>query len=242
MHRSFAAKVLASGAATCLTGTPAVRFGASTLFRIRSYRGLVICNLYKAARSADEIARLFRVESTIGNTAEEVYPGYPGLVVAGGALRTMVWGFPLVLKSKKTGQPLKPKPVNNARTDKLDSFMWRYSFQERRCLIPLTAWAEAEGSKGAMTRTWMSLPDQPIFAVAGIWRTSEEWGDCYSMVMTDAAGAAAEVHNRMPVILRAEAQNAWQNGSAEEARQLCQPYSGAIEIERTSESWKRSRS
>ena len=30
----------------------------------------------------------------------------------------MTWGFPLVLKGKN-GQPLKPKPVNNARTDKL---------------------------------------------------------------------------------------------------------------------------
>jgi hypothetical protein len=34
----------------------------------------------------------------------------------------MVWGFPLVLKGKG-GQALKPKPVNNARVDKLDGFM-----------------------------------------------------------------------------------------------------------------------
>ena len=200
-----------------------------------------MCNLYRIKSSNDEIARLFDVESSAGNAAEEVYPGYPGLVVTEGQLRSMVWGFPLVLKSKKTGQPLKPKPVNNARTDKLDSFMWRYSFEERRCLIPLTAWAEAEGPRGAMTRTWMSLPDQPVFAVAGIWRTGEEWGYCYSMVMTDAGGEAADVHNRMPVILRAEDQGVWQHGSVREARQLCQPYSGAVEIERTSESWKRSR-
>ena len=56
----------------------------------------------------------------------------------------MVWGFPLVMKGK-SGQPLKPKPVNNTRADKLDSFMWRYSFRERRCLIPVTEFAEAEG-------------------------------------------------------------------------------------------------
>ena len=35
----------------------------------------------------------------------------------------MVWGFPLSLKSKKTGTPPKPKPVNKARADKPDSFM-----------------------------------------------------------------------------------------------------------------------
>ena len=60
----------------------------------------------------------------------------------------MTWGFPLTLKGK-SGQPLKPKPVNNCRTDKLDSFMWKYSFQERRCVIPVTAFCEAEGEKGA---------------------------------------------------------------------------------------------
>jgi hypothetical protein len=30
-----------------------------------------------------------------------------------------VWGFPFDMKSKKTGALLEPKPVNNARTDKL---------------------------------------------------------------------------------------------------------------------------
>jgi len=198
-----------------------------------------VCNLYRTARSADEIARLFRVESTAGNAAEEVYPGYPGLVIAGGTLRTMVWGFPLAQKSKRTDLPIKPRTVNNARADNLDSFMWRYSFQERRCLIPLTAWAEAEGPKGAMTRTWMSLPDQPVFACAGIWRGSDEWGDCYSMVMTDAVGAAAEVHDRMPVILRPDDYDRWQHAAPEEARALCVGYAGEVTIEQTGDSWRR---
>jgi putative SOS response-associated peptidase YedK len=92
----------------------------------------------------------------------------------------MTWGFPLTLKSKKTGLPLKPKPVNNTRADKLDSFMWRYSFVERRCLIPVTQFAEAEGEAGNKTRTWFALPDQPVFAVAGIWADTPEWGPAYS--------------------------------------------------------------
>ena len=39
------------------------------------------------------------------------------------------------------GQPLKPKPVNNTRADKLDSFMWRYSFQERQSATQMDDWA-----------------------------------------------------------------------------------------------------
>ena len=101
-------------------------------------------NLYRLSNTAAEVARLFNAKvDTLPNVGTEVFPGYPGLVVADGELSAMVWGFPLVLKSKRTGEPLKPKPVNNARTDKLDSYIWRYSFAERRCLIPLSAWAEA---------------------------------------------------------------------------------------------------
>ena len=199
-----------------------------------------MCNLYRMTKSQAEIADLFRVDTpTALNTAEEIYPGYPGMVIADGALRSMVWGFPLVLKSKKTGEPLKPKPVNNTRTDKLDSFMWRYSFAERRCLIPLTAWAEAEGPKGKKTRTWLSLPDTDAFAVAGIWRSSDEWGDCYSMIMTDAAGEAAEIHDRMPVILEGETRETWQKGTQEDARALCIGYTGDVVIEKTEQLWVR---
>ena len=83
-----------------------------------------MCNLYKMDKSAAEVARLFNViEIGTSNAPAEIFPGYPGLVAAGGELRSMVWGFPLTLKSKKTGAPLKPKPVNNARADKLDRFM-----------------------------------------------------------------------------------------------------------------------
>ncbi len=143
--------------------------------------------------SADEIAVLFSATAAQdSNAGGDIYPGYPGLVVAEGRVQTMIWGFPLAQKSKRTGQPLKPRPVNNARTDKLDGFFWRSSFETRRCLIPLNAWAEAEGARGAKTRTWMSLPTSETFACAGIWRDSQEWGRVYSMVMTDAGGEAAK--------------------------------------------------
>lgn len=148
-------------------------------------------------RAVAEITNLFGAVPEASNAPGEVYPGYPGLVVDGDRLRSMNWGFPLSLKSKKTGQPLKPKPVNNTRSDKLHSFMWRDSFTKRRCLIPLDAFAEAEGQKGLMTRTWFSLPDQQVMAIAGIWRDSDEWGPVYSMVMTNASEAMHGVHDRM---------------------------------------------
>ena len=197
-----------------------------------------MCNLYRMAKASTEVARWFDADALLSgaNFGEQVYPGYPGLVMADGRLQQMNWGFPLQLTGK-SGQKLKPKPVNNARTDKLESFFWKQSFEARRCLIPVTAWAEAEGAKGAKTRTWLSLPDVDLFACAGVWRPSDEWGDCYSMVMTDAAGAAREVHTRMPVIIARQDYAVWNNGNAEDARQLCRPWEGAILLDRTDDPW-----
>lgn len=197
-----------------------------------------MCNLYRMTKNKDEVAAWFDAVNELGgaNFGAEVYPGYPGAVVAGGTLKQMTWGFPLAMKGKN-GQPLKPKPVNNARTDKLDSFFWRYSFEERRCLIPVTAWAEAEGPKGGKTRSWLSRPDAELFACAGVWRDSEEWGECYSMVMTDAEGLAKKVHTRMPVLLAKDDWRQWTDGSPEDARTLCRPWEGELVLDRTRVPW-----
>mgnify|MGYP000038170161 CR=1 FL=1 len=199
-----------------------------------------MCNLYRMTKAASEVARWFgALDASAGaNFGDEVYPGHPGLVVAGGEVRPMVWGFPLPMTGAK-GQPLKPRPVNNARTDKLDSAFWRDSFANRRCLIPMTGWAEAEGERGARTRTWLTRPDAELFAAAGVWRMSREWGAVYSMVMTDSCGAAAECHARMPVLLAAPDWSRWTAGGAAEARALCVPYAGAIDLERTTQGWSK---
>jgi len=192
--------------------------------------------------SVTEVARLFRAryETAGANLPGEVYPGYPGLVVEGGSLRSMVWGFPLARRSKRNGRPLKPKPVNNARMEKLDTNFWRHSLRERRCLIPLTAWAEAEGPTGARTRTWLGMPYGEPFACAGLWRESSEWGPCYSMIMQPAAGEAAQVHSRMPSLLGPNDCDLWTDGSAEQALALIGSWNGTLKVEQTDDHWTRS--
>lgn len=196
-----------------------------------------MCNLYRMTKGTAEVAKLFEAEPDLAaNYAHEVYPGYPGLVIAEGRARAMNWGFPLVLKGKQ-GQPLKPKPVTNAREDKLLTGFWRDSFVHRRCLVPVSQWAEAEGEKGRMTRTWYGLPGEEVFAVAGLWRPSDEWGEVYTLVMVDGHPQMAEVHDRMPLILSHAAQRYWLEGSPEDALALCVTWEDAITVEQTAERW-----
>lgn len=196
-----------------------------------------MCNLYRMTKGTQEVARLFAVEPDLAaNFAAEVYPGTPGLVIAEGRARAMTWGFPLVLKGKQ-GQPLKPKPVTNAREDKLTTPFWRDSFVHRRCLVPVSQWAEAEGEKGRMTRTWYGLPGEAVFAVAGLWRRSAEWGDVFTIVMVDGHPQMAEVHDRMPLILSHAAQRYWTDGSPEDALALCATWEDDLTVERTAQRW-----
>lgn len=140
-----------------------------------------MCSLYTVRATVAEVAAYFGVQNPMpSNAAEEVYPGMPGMVVTETdgmrELRSMTWGFPPRLKGMKPDA--KPKPVNNVRD--LNKGMWIGLARKPqwRCLIPLTAFAEPEDQTGRMTRTWFSLRDEPTFAWGGLWRVSDEWGQC----------------------------------------------------------------
>jgi putative SOS response-associated peptidase YedK len=196
-----------------------------------------VCNLYKMKRTVAEVADWFGASPDPGaNFAAEVYPGYPGLVVADGVVRSMNWGFPRVLRGKQ-GQALKPRPVTNARDDNLSSPFWRDSFERHRCLIPVTQWAEPQGEPGQMTRTWYNPSEMDLFAIAGLWRWSEEWGEVYTMVMADASAEMIEVHDRMPVILRPEEHAQWTEGSTADAFALVRTWQEPLDVELTTERW-----
>jgi len=202
-----------------------------------------MCNLYTVRQSAAEVAAHFGVgvPAQRFNAPEEVYPGTPGMVVREvdgvRALQSMAWGFPLRLKGMSP--TAKPKPVNNIAD--LNKPMWKglAAKPQWRCLIPVTAFAEAEGPKGSKTRTWFNVKDQPIFGWAGLWRISDEWGPVYSGVMTDCNEAIRPVHDRMPVLLMPDEYELWLHGSFDDAiafQARCFPDE-LIETARTSDLW-----
>lgn len=204
-----------------------------------------MCNLYTERLSAAEVAHHFGVAPPVSatNVGEEVYPGAKGVVIReqGGArvLETMTWGFPLKLKGRKPDA--KPIPVNNIAD--LSKTMWIGVARkpEWRCLIPLTGFAEAEGPKGAKTRTWFTLKGEPLFAWGGLWRQSAEWGAVYSGAMTDCNEAIRPVHDRMPVLLMPDEYDRWLNGNFDDLlafQNRCFP-DDLIDMHRTDELWSR---
>ncbi|WP_421996614.1 SOS response-associated peptidase [Reyranella sp.] len=203
-----------------------------------------MCNLYTVRKSRDEVAKVFRARMppVEPNLPDDILPGGPGLVVRdaeGGerVLQSMVWGFPMRFATMKPGS--KPRPVNNIAD--VTKFTWKRLAEtpRSRCLIPLTRFAEPEGPKGARTRTWIAIRDQPVAAWGGLWRTSDEWGPVYSGVMTDANDAIRPLHDRMPVLLHAHEFDEWLHGSFDDivAFQKRTFPSDLIEIAPTADLW-----
>lgn len=195
-----------------------------------------MCNRYQPGERKRIVdffdARLLREVNT-GPTI--VHPREPGWVVrqdaAGTAvLEQMTWGFPVYVNGRtgQRGQPLKPKPVNNARFDKLGSFWKRWAASPaQRCLIPATRYAEAVGEPGRMTTTWLSLESQPLFAWAGLWAVSDEWGPVYTAVMTSCAAELAQIHDRSPVLLARDDWPTWLAAPLGELGRFDRPWPAA---------------
>ncbi|MEL6216930.1 MAG: SOS response-associated peptidase family protein [Pseudomonadota bacterium] len=126
-----------------------------------------MCNLYSNLTTHEATRRLVRVSQDRDRTVNQsplpaIFPRYEAPVVCVGEdgereVRMMHWGFLMPQVSKKTGKPILPKAVNNARDDKLRSSpFWRGSFQDRRCLVPATSFCEAKGRNPA-TYYWFGL-------------------------------------------------------------------------------------
>lgn len=205
-----------------------------------------MCNLYANTIPVAAMRQLFGVtpeRDTTGNAEPlpAIFPkGFAPIVgVDPDGARWMApaqWGFVLPQLSQKTGKPIQPKAVNNARADKLlVSRFWVDSFTHRRCLIPASSFCEAKGMRPA-TYVWFGLHGEtarPAFAFAGIWRKAKGgFGDAAdrdvitaSMVTTTPNALTRQTHpDRMPMILDAADYQTWLTGSADAAFALIAPF------------------
>jgi putative SOS response-associated peptidase YedK len=198
-----------------------------------------MCTLYAMTKSREAVRALFRISD---NRASPVMPNAgilptdmaPVVRLAADGERELVnlsWGF----VRRDPGKA--PRRVVNTRDDMARSSpFWRGSFEERRCLVPVTAYSEPKGVKPA-TWHWFTISDddpRPLFAFAGVWRRYvgpvKKDGlaveiDVFSFLTTTPNALTATINDeRMPVLLTAPDFDQWLHGSPEAAFSLVRPY------------------
>jgi putative SOS response-associated peptidase YedK len=111
-------------------------------------------------------------------------------------------------------KPLKSLPTSfNARAEEIASKpFWREPFALTRCLVPATGWREFTGVPGHKQPHHFHLAGQ-LFAFAGVWSTwRSEQGqavESFAIVTTEPSPEAAQIHDRMPLVLTEEHEAAW---------------------------------
>ena len=105
----------------------------------------------------------------------------------------------------------------NARSETVSSKpAFRESFSSRRCLVPVRGFFEWQHAGGRKIPWYITLRDEEIFSLAGIWDSWTMQGgmtlETFSVVTTRANELMEEIHNtkkRMPVILPSSAEKIW---------------------------------
>jgi putative SOS response-associated peptidase YedK len=127
------------------------------------------------------------------------------------------------------------KMINARGESAAEKPAFREAMAQRRCLVPASGFFEWKGTPGRKQPYAITLPDRPLFAFAGLWESWRARGggepiETFTIVTTDPNEAIARIHDRMPVILPKDAEEAWLHGDVAEASELAKPYEGPVAL------------
>lgn len=176
-----------------------------------------MCGRYLYTSSNEELRRTFELDEDVALVPRaNIAPGQPvGAVrlaedARARELTLLQWG----LVPSWAREPSGGGRMINARAETVaDKPAFRAAFERRRCLLPANGFYEWSGA-GEDRQAWLiRLLDGELFALAGIW---ERWQgpdgaalETCAVLTTTPNERVAPIHDRMPVILDAEAHAAW---------------------------------
>jgi len=165
-------------------------------------------------------------------TAGREFIAGPG---AQGQPRRMIprlWGVPPPPKVLAKVLPSERNGVLTVRNPQSPFWIGNLRNPEFRCLVPATAlmvWGKGTDHEGRRLRHWVAPTDQPMFALAGVWKDSEIPSFA---LLTCTANAFWRGYGRetMPVILPADpaVHKVWLHGNWKRAQELLAPYSSSL--------------
>lgn len=160
-------------------------------------------------------------------TAGREFIAGPGAANQPWRLTPRLWGVPPPPSAQDAARPV--LTVRN-----VDSPFWVGNLRnpEFRCLVPATSfmvWGSGTDYEGRRLRHWFACTDQPVFAMAGVWKDSEV--PSFALLTCPANEMLRQVgRDVMPVVFPPDrgAWNTWLHGGWDRAAGLLQPYSTSL--------------
>jgi putative SOS response-associated peptidase YedK len=147
-------------------------------------------------------------------------------------LQMMRWGL---IPSWARDATIGHKMINARAEGIAEKPSFKRPLRTQRCLLPASAFFEWQGAKGAKTKYRIGRRDGDMFGLAGLydtWKTPDGDERTTCTIITCAPNAVmAPIHNRMPVILLPEDEDAWLDPDMTEVERITsylQPYPDAL--------------
>ena len=180
-----------------------------------------MCSRYEISATAREIMKALSLKSP---------PPLPNMLVirpTDVALIVME-GNTAVLQPWGLNVDWTKQPMINARSETLTEKPTFRGLLEQRCLIPVSAYFEwRKLEDGSKCKNTITASDTSVMTMAGLTD-----GTRFTMITCDPSPAIAHIHNRMPVILEADAASYWMtDASFDGASSLLTPYMGSLQLE-----------
>lgn len=130
-------------------------------------------------------------------------------------------------------------PLINARAETIDvKSSFRDSFINRRCLIPATSFFEWEKIDGKKLRRSISISEDNIFSLAGLYNTffnkEGKKFEAFTIITTSANDSMKHIHDRMPVIIPRSLEEKWldkENRNLVELKKILLPWKSNMIID-----------
>ena len=147
-------------------------------------------------------------------------------------LDLLKWGLvPFWAKDVKIGY----KMINARAETVTEKPAFRAAFTKRRCIVPLSGFIEWKRTDDAKRPFAIHLKTEPVMSLAGIWESWKPEGakkalETFSILTTEANSFMAKIHDRMPVILDKDGEDAWMDEKAdkEELVKLLKPCASKL--------------
>lgn len=179
-----------------------------------------MCNTYTVRPKLGAIAHERAVNEAVAKLKSSlIRRSAPGVVMLSkdGELtpELMRWGF---------HRPFSDA-INNARSDKFTSSMWREALAQRRCLVPISTFYEWKPKTGGIKQAYeFRRPDGEWMWIAGIYERTEAQGGCFATITTEPSALMEPIHDRMLAVLEFDEALAFLHGET----LPFMPYSGEI--------------
>ena len=196
-----------------------------------------MCSRYDNLIPRDAMQQLFGVEQLPATNFPPRYNIAPTQEVTivridrGGERQLLIARWGLVSPWMKS---IPKQPHINARAEAVERTpLFRDAFSARRCLIPATGFYEWERREDGRQPFRFHMRSADPFAFAGLWEGAQidsQRMRSTTIIVTEANSLVGAIHDRMPVILPAEAYAEWldPNTTINAAKEMLRPFPEAL--------------